>query len=163
MQHEALRWQRISSDSARRHACFPARPSPSSSPHTSPTCRWLIPSGRKIPGRVVIRAPGNTTKDAPAGAAAAAVAAAAAGDGSGSSHAVVLVCMLDKDAQLHTGGKLMVKVNGRELLVYEEEASPGYSHAFAVRGWGEGGRARWRDAAAAAAADAAGVWCTGRV
>ncbi|GJP63287.1 hypothetical protein CLOP_g20342 [Closterium sp. NIES-67] len=85
-------------------------------------CWWRTKKGSRLAGRVSVKR----------------VAEMALGPavvktrGKGQEMAALLFCILEEEANLRTGGALRMSVNGAELLVYEEDANPGYKLKFAA-------------------------------
>ncbi|CAI5500904.1 unnamed protein product, partial [Closterium sp. Naga37s-1] len=85
-------------------------------------CWWRTKKGSRLAGRVSVKRVAEMALGP----------AVIKSRGKGQELAALLFCILEEEANLRTGGALRMSVNGAELLVYEEDANPGYKLKFAA-------------------------------
>ncbi|CAI5499772.1 unnamed protein product [Closterium sp. Naga37s-1] len=85
-------------------------------------CWWRTKKGSRLAGRVSVKRVAEMALGP----------AVIKSRGKGQELAALLFCILEEEANLRTGGALRMSVNGVELLVYEEDANPGYKLKFAA-------------------------------
>ncbi|CAI7930452.1 unnamed protein product [Closterium sp. NIES-54] len=85
-------------------------------------CWWRTKKGSRLAGRVSVKRVAEMALGP----------AVIKSRAKGQELAALLFCILEEEANLRTGGALRMTVNGAELLVYEEDANPGYKLKFAA-------------------------------